>query len=206
MPRTRAADPLSVTMGSKYKRQERAVEFTLQEYCSGLDQVGWLRCLTCREVSLLKRRLRKTFHGSERRAATDIYPDLATLVIVPDDCIQATGPDAASYYEIVKQYVKVSHGKFDARRITDSLNPEAGVAAISYELQGRLFSFELPYEDEWYEPSFQCLINQSLNAIGVYERFMLLPPVDIELLIVFILPSIYERAVLTGLIPRDVRC
>ena len=66
---------------------------------------------------------------------------------------------------------------------------------------GKLFSCEVPWEDDCFQRPVLDLVNKALRASKAEEQFIPLQPRGQTIFLVLVPPALYERAVHAGLIP-----
>ena len=168
------------------------------EFWDKLVQIGWLDVVPDAERSRLRAAVADYF---TRDPAYAFYA-LAVTSFDPE-CIEGSGPDdCCSYYSVVSQLAKASHGKFSPTELRDELDEGAGVARVSFRHGGKGFSCEVPWEDDWFQQPVLDLVNRALRAGKAKEQFIALPLCDQTISLVLVPPALFKKAVSAGLIPR----
>ncbi len=168
------------------------------EFWSKLAEIGWLDAVPEAERTRLRAAVADSFTRDPRYA----FYSLAVTSFDPE-CIEGSGPDdSCSYYSVVSQLAKASYGKFAPTDLSDELDEGAGVARVSFQHGGKVFSCEVPWEDDWFQQPVLDLVNKAIKAGKTTEQFIPLPLCDQTISLVLVPPSLYKKAVSAGLIPR----
>jgi hypothetical protein len=168
------------------------------DFWSKLEKIGWFDAVHETE----RTRLRTAVADAFTRDPTYAFYSLAVTSFDPE-CIEGSGPDdSCSYHSVVTQLAKASYGKFAPTDLCDELDKEAGVARVSFKHGGKVFSCEVPWEDDWFQQPVLDLVNKAVKAVKAKEQFIPLPLCDQTISLVLVPPSVYKKAVSAGLIPR----
>jgi hypothetical protein len=167
-------------------------------YRDKLEEIGWFDDLTVKEKRWILDEVEELFTKDK----SIVFLALATLEF-DAECISVSGPDKHlwSYYEILREFARVSRYRFDPVDIKDEYDRDKKQVLVSFKMGDRDYQLVLE-EDEWYNPKVTGLVNRALADAGVQERFIGLPVVDQYVRVVFVTPELYQKAVEAGLIPE----
>jgi large subunit ribosomal protein L16 len=186
--------------------------FTMEEYLSTLERVGWRAALPASGQRKLKASVREEFRvrpDAERLTPVDLFRRLA-VVVVDLEMIDGTGPrERCSYHGLLRELARSSFGLFAPREIRDELDVVRGKARVSFQLANRAFRVELPLLGGWVHPAvFDKLVNRALRAVGTKHQFQALPAVDQCAQLAFVPNAVWRKASAAGLVPTqaDVDC
>jgi hypothetical protein len=168
------------------------------EFWRRLVEIGWLDAVPIGQRTRLRTAVADFFTRDPRYA----FYALAVTSLDPE-CIEGSGPEEkCSYYSVVSQLAKASYGKFAPTELRDELDTKAGVARVSFRHGGKIFSCEVPWEDDWFQEPVLDLVNKAIKAGKAEEQFIPLPLCDQTVSLVLVTPALYKKAVSAGLIPR----
>jgi hypothetical protein len=171
---------------------------TKDEFWAKLEEIGWLDAVTEAERKRLRTALAKAFKRDPRLA-------FSALAVISFDavCIEGEGPRGNTYYTVLRKLARASRGKFAPTDIADELVDEEDVAQISFRHGGKVFSCEVPYEDDWFQRPVLDLVNKAMKAGKAREQFIPLPLREQTIALVLAPPALYKKAVRAGLIPQQ---
>ena len=118
-------------------------------------------------------------------------------------CSSDLGPGGNTYYTALRKLARASRGTFAPTDISDELVDDEDVALISFRHDGKVFSCEVPYEDDWFQRPVLDLVNKAMKAGKAREQFIPLPLREQTIALVLVPPALHKKAVRAGLIPRQ---
>ncbi len=158
---------------------------TVEEYWKKLWKIGWLDYLPKSIVDEVHEHLKKNLADGTK------YGIFALSTAGFDtECID----DDHSYSTILAELAEASLGEFVPKNIKEKYDSALEIAEISFEHKGKVFAAEVPFTSDWFEMEVLDLVNDALAAGKSACRFIPLPALDQILNLVFIPPSIYEKA------------
>lgn len=166
---------------------------TPEQVLDGLAEVGWLDQLPEAKRASLPDELRQ-WH--ERN------PEWAYLALATGGFDAEMIEDDDSYPSVLDSYREASGGAFDPQNVESTAEYD-DVATVAFDLSGRRFEVELPFEDDYVSEEFEPFLNQALGKCGIERRFFTLPAIDQICYVVFVTPKVYNLARRKGIIPAE---
>jgi hypothetical protein len=182
------------------KWSEQIEQTTPEDYLSRLEESGWLEAVGMERAEELRDRLMVALKENPSYS----FYELADTEF-DADCIEEAGTDdSCSYFSIIMQLAHDSRSLFEPTEVTDRLDRESSTASVSFVHQGKDYSCEVTFKDEWFQEPVLQLVNEALAESGTMHRFIDLPSCNQTLSLALVPESVFTQAVQLGLIP-DVR-
>jgi hypothetical protein len=169
---------------------------TQGEFWGKLEEIGWLAAVPEAERKRLRTALARAFKRDPRLA-------FSALAVISFDavCIEGEGPGGNTYYTVLRKLARASRGTFAPTDISDELVDEDDTALISFRHGGKVYSCEVPWEDDWFQRPVLDLVNKAMKAGKAREQFIPLPLREQTIALVLVPPALFKKAVRAGLIP-----
>ncbi len=172
---------------------------TWHELWDGLAKSGWLSDLGQDRAEQLKAELEE----SEDSETDHLWTRLADLSF-DVECIFESEEGVGPYVSILEKYAASSRDLFHPSDLEDELDPLERTARIAFEHDGRRYSCEVPWHDDFFRDEVHDLVNEALADSGIEQRFVFLPADESgDLLLALIRPEVLARAVQMGLLPES---
>jgi hypothetical protein len=175
----------------RYKATLRTM--VADDFVAALIECGWIAELPEMQRDELLQEVRTAFERDRFSAflALDSF-------VFDSECIYGSGPGNLSYYDRITEIAQYSEGLFTPTDIVDE--PRDDGIFVSFRQNEQFYECMVRYTD-YFQKDVLDMINQALSDIGVKKQFIILPPVDQCMYLVFISPETYMQAERQGLIP-----
>jgi hypothetical protein len=178
-------------MIDRYKATLRTM--VVDDFVTSLIKCGWVAEIPEHQRDTLLQQVRAQFDKDRW------YTFLALGTFSFDsECIYGFGPGNSSYYDMMTEIARYSEGFFHPTDIVDERKGDW--INVSFRQNKQTYRCRV-HATDYFQEDVLDVINQAISDAGSEKRFIILPPVDQCMHIVYISYKTYKYAERRGLIP-----